>query len=233
MQGQELDRIEVELRSFVENIEDTLAQTGAMRDNLMLVVPAELRMAALLEHQIILGELQQAREHVVTTLSSVSTIRHAIAQERATKEYETARKSSEALARSNTALQKALDRARDTMEQGATLKPIAELVNRIIEAINEQGALTILLARTSQDEVIKRQAVKLEDGIRQIEKEGKQQQLKTLYGNRAKLEEQAAQFGARINAPLNIQNELENIEQEIANLKEELDQLTPAGKARR
>lgn len=225
MQEGQFDEIEVQLRAFVENIEDTLSQTGAMRDNLMLVVPAELKMAALLEHQIILGELQQAREHVVSTLASVSTIRHAIAQERATKEYETARKSSEALARSNTALQRAIDRARDAMEQGATLKPIAELVSRIVEVINEQGTLTILLARTSQDEVIKGQAVKLEEGLRQIEKEGKQQQLRVLYGNRAKLQEQVAQFGSLSQAPLAVQNQLNDVERSIRETKEELDRL--------
>lgn len=186
----------------------------------MTVVPAELRMAALLEHQVILGELQQAREHLLSSLTNITTIRNALAQERATREYEKARQSSDALARSQTGLQKALDRARDSMERGAALGPVSELVKLIVQAITEQGALTVLLAQTSQDKVIRAQAEKVEDGLKQIEMKSRKQQLKTLLGNRAKFQEQAAQYGGMTQAPVWLQNQFEENEREIEALKQ-------------
>lgn len=215
-----MDDIEAKLKDFIANIEDTLTQAGAMQASLDLSIPAELRMATLLERQVIFAELQQARETTNQVINSIATYKNAIAQERATKEYEAARRSSETLARSQSALSKAIDRARDSMERGASLDSISRLVNLIVEVMTEQGFLVILLARTSQDDVIRQKARQIEQGIEQIDREGKQQQLKIYYSNRARLQLEAAKFGGQV--PLNLQNELDDTEQQIQKLKEEL-----------
>ena len=220
MDENELAGLDAQLKAFAENVQDTLDQTQGMRDSIMMIVPTELRMAALLEHQVILGELQQAREHLLSSLTNITTIRNALAQERATKEYEKARQSSDALARSQTGLQRALDRARDSMERGAAMGPVTDLVKLIVQAITEQGALTVLLAQTSQDKVIRAQAEKVEDGLKQIETKSRKQQLKILLGNRAKYQEQAAQYGGMGQAPVWLQNQFEENEREIETLKQ-------------
>jgi len=217
-----LAEYQAELQKFVENVGETLEQVKLMQGNLTMVAAPELKWAALMEHQVILAELQQVRESAERVLSSISTTLHALGQDRATKAFESAQKSSAALALSNTALRDRIVDAIDAMQTGTTLEPITKLVNLMVGTITEHSALTILLARSSTDRVLASQADRLEDGIRQIQKENSRQLLRMAYLNKSRLEQRAAVYGSVVMAPLELQNELEENRTEIERLKEEL-----------
>jgi hypothetical protein len=208
-----VDETEKQYQALLESINETIAQIQSLRDSITTTIPAELRMASLIEYQMIFGEAQHVQQTILNALAIIATSRQAVALEASTKEYRLARKSSEALAKSYGALQKAFDRARDGMERGVVLEPVYELLRPMVDAIQDTGTLIILLARHSEDEAITEQAGRLEEGLAQIEREGARQRLKVLAKNLNVLLEQEAKFGG--NVPLALTNQIDDIKAQI------------------
>jgi len=208
-----VDETEKQYQTLLESINETIAQIQSLRDSITTTIPAELRMASLIEYQMIFGEAQHVQQTILNALAIIATSRQAVALEASTKEYRLARKSSEALAKSYGALQKAFDRARDGMERGVALEPVYELLRPMVDAIQDTGTLIILLARHSEDEAITEQAGRLEEGLAQIEREGARQRLKVLAKNLNVLLEQEAKFGGSV--PLALTNQIDDIKAQI------------------
>lgn len=219
---------------FERALSEYLSLTQEMIEQLQIMLSLQinpldpLAMASRMERQETLHAFQTQQSSLLSAASIIATAKQAVAQDKSAEEYHKARLSSDAMAKNYSGLMRAIDRARDSMRDGASLESIIAMLSPLVSTIQEIGTFTILLGRESKDSVVQEQAGKIEEGLAEIAKQHKaalKRQLLLQQRNLGQKQEELATYGTPGAAPLKLQNDVIQIEMILEQLREQLEKL--------